>query len=104
MIKFIQMEKYLSPYLCGFCKGYSAQYCLMIMLERWNKALDNKKIAGAILTDLSKAFDCLHHGFLIAKLEAYGFDHMDTYIATINSEGGQTLSGIPQGSILDPLI
>ena len=61
------MDKYLSPDLCGFRKGYSAQYCLMIMLKRWNKALDKKIIAGAILTDLSKAFDCLHHEFSIAK-------------------------------------
>ena len=69
------MNKYLSPYLCGFRKGYSAQHCLMVMLERWRKALDNKQIAGALLTDLSKAFDCLNHELLIAKLEAYGFDH-----------------------------
>ena len=33
-----------------------------------------KKVAGAILTDLSKAFDCLSHDLLIAKLDAYGID------------------------------
>ena len=33
------------------------------MLECWKKALGNRKIAGALLTDLSKAFDCLNHGF-----------------------------------------
>ena len=37
------------------------------------KALDNKDYAGGILTDLSKAFDCLNHELLIAKLHAYGF-------------------------------
>ena len=41
----IFVEQYLSPYLCGFRKGYSMQYCLIIMLERWKKALDNRKIA-----------------------------------------------------------
>ena len=115
---YTHMDKYLSPYLCGFRKGYSAQYCLMIMLERWNKALDNKKIAGAILTDLSKAFDCLHHGLLIAKLEAYGTDHISlgyiySYISgrkqrtKVNNKfsgWSNILSGIPQGSILGPLI
>ena len=46
------MNSYLSPYLCGFRKNYSAQYCLIAMLERWKKALDKKHIAGALLTDL----------------------------------------------------
>ena len=84
------MNKYLSPYLCGFGKGYSAQHCLMVMLERWNKAVDNKQIAGAILTDLSKAFDCLNHELLIAKLEAYGFDHLSLgYVFSYISERKQ---------------
>ena len=43
------------------------------MIEAWKKSLDNKGPAGAILTDLSKAFDCLNDDLLIAKLEAYGF-------------------------------
>ena len=70
------MESKLSPYLCGFRKGYSTQYCLVVMLERFKKALDNKNKFGALLTDLSKAFDCLNHDLLIAKLEAYGFEYM----------------------------
>ena len=45
------------------------------MLECWKKAMDKGKVAGALLTDLSKSFDCINHELLIAKLEAYGFDH-----------------------------
>ena len=43
------------------------------MLEKWKSAIDNKKMFGAILTDLSKAFDCLSYNLLIPKLDAYGF-------------------------------
>ena len=45
------------------------------MINKWKKAMDSGKLAGALLTDLSKAFDCLNHELLIAKLEAYGFDN-----------------------------
>ena len=72
---YMYMNKYLLPYLCGFRRGYSVQHCLTIMLEQWKKSLDTKQYAGALLTDLSKAFDCINHELLIAKLEAYGFDN-----------------------------
>ena len=63
----------LSPYLCGYRKGYSAQHALISLIEHWRKALDSKGYAGAVLMDLSKAFDCINHNLLIAKLHAYGF-------------------------------
>ena len=44
------------------------------MLEKWRESIDNGGCFGALLTDLSKAFDCLLHDLLIAKLHAYGFD------------------------------
>ena len=68
------IENKLSHKQCGFRKGYSAQYCLIKMLEKWKSALDNKKNTGALLTDLSKAFDCINHDLMIAKLEAWAFN------------------------------
>ena len=65
-------DNILSKHQCGFRKSHGTQYCLLLMLEKWKKALDNKEAFGALLTNLSKAFDCLNHGLLIVKLHAYG--------------------------------
>ena len=70
-----------SKYQCGFRKGFSAQHCLVSMLEKWKSATDNKKSFEAVLTDLSKAFDCLSHDLLIAKLNASGL--CDLYIVIL---------------------
>ena len=56
---FNQINEYishkLSKYLCGFRKHFSAQHCLVLMLENWKLSLDKKGYCGALLTDLSKA-------------------------------------------------
>ena len=44
------------------------------MIEKWKESVDSGRVFGALMTDLSKVFDCLHHELLIAKLDAYGFD------------------------------
>ena len=66
-------ETVLSKFQCGFRKGYSTQDCLLAMVENCKKALDQGNECGALLTDLSKAFDCLPHDLIVAKLHAYGF-------------------------------
>ena len=76
---FKQMSEYfeysfLCKYHCGFRRVLSAQHCLVLMLEKCKPTTDNKKFFGALLTDLPKAFDCLLHDLLIAKLNAYGFN------------------------------
>ena len=102
----------------GIGKGYSTEYCLIAMLENCKKALDKSNIAGALLTDLSKAFGCLNHNLLIAKLAAYGFEYSAlvfiysyltvrkhrTKVNNSFSTWMDIIAGIPQGSILGPLI
>ena len=67
-------DSLLSKYLCGFRRGHNAQHSLISLIEKWRKRVDNGGAFGALLTDLSKAFDCLPHELLISKLDAYGFD------------------------------
>ena len=72
---------YLSPFLCGYRKGYNAQYALTAMIEKWKNCLDKHGgLTGAVLMDLPKAFDTINHELLIAKLEAYGFDDNSLHI------------------------
>ena len=63
-----------SKFQCGFWKGFNAQHCLLAMIEKWRKTLDKDGETGAVLTDLSKAFDYIHYNLWIAKLDAYGVE------------------------------
>ena len=58
---------------CGFRKSYSTQQWLVTLLEKWKNAVDKGNMFRALLTDISKAFDCLKLALLIAKLNTYGF-------------------------------
>ena len=67
-------DNILSKYQFGFRQRYSSQQCVQKLIEKWKKILDKGDKCGALLNDLSKAFHCLFHHLLIAKLHAYGFE------------------------------
>ena len=64
---------FVSSFLCGYRKGFSPQHPLLTLIERWKFCLEKHGFTGALLMDLSKAFDTINHELLIAKLHAYGF-------------------------------
>ena len=111
------MDPLLSKYQCGFRRGFSAQNCLLAMLEKWKSSVDKGKAFGVLLTDFSQAFDWLSHELIIAKLNAYGFSLsalklMQSYLSErkqrtkVNqaySSWEEILFGVPQGCILAPI-
>ena len=117
-----QMVPYLNSILAVFIsayrKNYSCQHVLLHMIEMWRRCLDENKVVGAILMDVSKAFYSLPHGLLIAKLHAYGFSH-NALTLLLSYLSGPTqcvknnntfslfkliLPDMPQGSILGPIL
>ena len=88
------------------------------MIEEWKQAIDNHQIVGTVAIDLSKAFDSLPHGLLLAKLSAYGLDinscklmasylynrHQRVKIGPQKSDWSEIKRDVPQGFILGPLL
>ena len=68
------VENIFNVILCGFRKAHSTQHALFKLLQSWQKELDEKGMVATVLMDLSKAYDCIPHDLLIAKLNAYGID------------------------------
>ena len=108
----------LCPHQSGFHTGYSTQDVLLHITDKWLKAIDEGKYTGTVFLDLAKAFDTVDHSILCTKLTYYGFrgpsyDLLCNYLAerqqrvSFNgdlSNWGAISIGVPQGSILGPLL
>ena len=92
--------------------------CLLVMIEKFKEVIDRGDKFGALLTDLSKAFDCINHPLLIAKIDSHGVSPLSTKIIfsylrnrTQHTEIKNSfrkrfnvLHVVPQGSILGQLL
>ena len=107
---------YISQY--GFRKDHSTEYACIEFLDRIMKDLDQGKTPISIFIDLSKAFDTINHHILIDKLKYYGLDNnsvqwFHSYLSNRNqlfvientfSDKRHISTGVPQGSVLGPLL
>ena len=118
LIIFLEDHNILSDNQFGFRKGHSTIHPLMLFMNNLTSALNKKQFSIAIFCDLRKAFDTVNHCILLDKLKNLGVrgvellwfknylsDRMQfVSIDDVNSTLMEIILGVPQGSILGPLL
>ena len=115
---FLDENKILFTYQSGFRKQYSTDTCLSYLTDRVRNGFEKGSLTGMILIDLQKAFDTIDHKILTEKMSCLGFaestirwykSYLTNRCFIVNvgndfSSPGKLLCGVPQGSILGPLL
>ena len=118
IMDYMDSNQLLHPNHHGFRTGHSTTTCLIQLYDTWVEAIDQGKYAGTCFLDLSAAFDTVNHSLLVEKLKLYGFtsgalDWVESYlkgrsqavyIESFLSRVQSVPTGVPQGSILGPLL
>ena len=95
------MDIFFVKFQCGFRKGYITKQCQLVLIEKWKSAVDKGKSFGVLLTDFSKAFACLPHELLIAKLHSYGVSlnarRLSTAIYIMGDKGQKSMKALAHG-------
>jgi hypothetical protein len=118
VITYFENNKFLTGKQYGFREKHSTYMALIELIDRITEELDNKKFSLGIFIDLSKAFDTIDHKILLDKLQLYGIrgialEWLSSYLSNrlqyvqLSNTKSNTLStncGVPQGSILGPLL
>ena len=117
LMSYLNQHQLLTQKQSGFRSGHSTETALTHMTDNWLHAINDGNIVGCILVDFRKAFDLVDHRLLIQKLKHYKVNDLslswfDSYLnrtqqVTVNtsqSKAESIRSGVPQGSILGPLL
>ena len=118
MYAFLEKYEILYELQFGFRTGYSTTHALIHMTEAIRSALDSGSVTCGIFVDFQKAFDTVNHDILLKKLEHYGFrgiinNWFRSYLTNrkqkvvingFESESKDLLHGVPQGSVLGPIL
>ena len=117
-INFIENKNILHHSQYGFRQQHSTQHAILDIVNKIQANIDKKEFTCGIFIDLKKAFDTVDHTILLCKLQHYGFrgiihDWLSSYLTnrfqTTQIESNistkeKTLCGVPQGSVLGPLL
>ena len=115
---FLEKNKLLSPYQCGFRKRYSTELATISLSDSILRLMDQGMLTGSVFIDLKKAFDTVDHDLLIEKLPRYGvrnsellwcrnYLHYRSQVVQYEnslSPPSRISTGVPQGSVLGPLL
>ena len=115
---FFEKTNILHQHQSGFREKHSCQTALLRLVDSWLEDIDSGNYVGAVFLDFKKAFDLVDHDILIQKLKLYHFSTktiklFESYLSdrsqhvkieTLSSEDCKVLTGVPQGSILGPLL
>ena len=118
LISYIDKNNILTPYQFGFRQNMSTSLALTFFVDKINSAIENKQFSIGIFLDLSKAFDTVNHHILLQKLSFYGvrgiaLDWFKDYLTNrcqkvyynkVHSQYRSIVCGVPQGSIIGPLL
>jgi len=114
----LECHKVLYKYQLGFRKNHGTNLALIEVIDSIHKSLDSCKIVCGVFLDLQKAFDTVQYDILLNKLSNYGIRGVEhkcfhsylyqrcqyTVIGTVNSSTAFVSCGIPQGSVLGPML
>ena len=118
LVKFLDQKNIITPHQFGFRKNYSTELAVAEIQNMLLKNLDENKVTCTIFLDLAKAFDTVDHSILLLKLERYGIrgqalSLLKSYLCDrqhsvkLNNVQSSSLTlniGVPQGSVLGPLL